>query len=90
MDLGSRVSRKLEFVPPVSETLASGWTPEAAVERASRAEEAPFAFLETNKDDCCKLERRYSLKGDVAAAAAVVHGHEALAQDCEPEDPMAA
>ena len=83
MDLGARVSRKLEFVPPVMDVLASGWSPEESVQRTSMAEEALFAFVVKRGggsfvagDDCCKLERQYSLKGMTAAAAAVQHnGH---------------
>ena len=74
MDLGTKVSRKLEFVPPVVETLSSGWTPPAEIRRKSLAEEAPFAFVD-QKDACCKLQRRFSRAGDLEAAAAVKHGH---------------
>ena len=74
MDLGSRVSRKLEFVPPVTDVLASGWTPPEVASRQSRAEEAPFAFVE-KKGECCKLERRYSRMGDLERASRVKHGH---------------
>lgn len=75
MDLGTRVSRKLEFVPPVIETLSGGWTPPPAALTKSRAEEAPFAFVDDKSKACCKLERKFSRQGDMEAAAKVAHDH---------------
>ena len=60
MDIGSRISRKKEFVPPVDAVLSSPWEPVPEVK--SVVEEAPFAFLSGKGLTCCKFERQYSLK----------------------------
>jgi hypothetical protein len=79
MDLGSRVSRKLEFVPPIVDALTSGWEPSLEENRRSMAEEAPFAFLQ-KPGACCALERQYSRKGDTIRASQVRHvGHDVMA-----------
>lgn len=36
MDLGGRVSRKLDFIPPIASLLTTGWKPEAAVSEEAK------------------------------------------------------
>ncbi len=52
MDIGSRVSRKKEFLPPVVELLESGWTP--AVPMAAMDELAPIVQTTHGGTELCE------------------------------------
>ena len=52
MDLGARVSRKKEFLPPVAELLESGWTPKVPI--ATGDELAPMVQMEHNGAAICE------------------------------------
>lgn len=71
MDIGAKVSRKLEFVPPVKDMITSGWEPDRRSARISTMEFAPHVHTEHAciEGVGCSLERSYSIDANTQDGA---------------------
>jgi len=75
MDLGKRVSRKKDFIPPMADQLANGWTPPpmpTVVEQAMDGGDEEFGevYMDCNAAHGCMIRRKPS-SGIMLAATAL-------------------